>query len=226
MAWLLSVVRELTLRSHSFGVLTKVFSSSARGPARPNVTTEPLMTFAHPETESSAPAWAWPLALAVATVLGTLATACMTPFIALAVMAAATLPRRRAAATLGAVWLVNQALGFTVSHYPLTAYAFSWGAAMGIASLAAMLVASLVVDPARTSATRFAAAFAAGFVTYEGLLFAFAGVEGGLSTFTPQIIGRIALNDGVWLVALAIVHLALTAGFPRVFGPRPMLRFA
>lgn len=184
------------------------------------------MLLADHDTDPSTPRWAWPLALALATILGTLTTACMTPFIALAVMAAATMPRGRAAATVGAVWLINQTLGFTVAHYPLTAYAFSWGAATGVASLAAMLTASLVVAPARASALRLVGAFAAGFIAYEGLLLAFAALEGGLSTFTPAIVGRIALNDGAWLVALAIVHLSLTAGLPRVFGPRLALRLA
>lgn len=184
------------------------------------------MSFADPDTDRSAPVWAWPLALIVATIAGTLATACMTPFIALAVMTAATLPRSQAIVTLGAVWLINQTLGFTVAHYPLTAYAFSWGAAMGIATLAASLAAGLVVGPGRMSALRLAAAFAIGLGTYEGLLFAFAGVEGGLSTFTPAIVGRIALSDGAWLVGLAAVHQVLTAGAPRVFGSRPALRFA
>ena len=184
------------------------------------------MSFADPDTDRFAPAWAWPLALALATVAGTLATGCMTPFVALAAITPATLPRGRAAVTVGAVWLINQTLGFTVSHYPLTTYAFSWGAAMGIATLAAMLAASLVVRPGQASVLRLSAAFAVAFGVYESLLFAFAGVEGGLSTFTPAIVGRIALNDGAWLVALAVVHLGLTVGAPRVFGPRPALRFA
>ena len=184
------------------------------------------MHLADHDTSPAMARGAWPLTLALATILGTLATACMTPFIALAVMAAATMPRARAAVTVGAVWLINQTLGFTVAHYPLTGYAFSWGAAMGVATLAAMLTASLVVTPARSSALRLVAAFAAGFTVYEGLLLAFAAFEGGLATFTPAIMGRIALNDGAWLAALAIMHLSLTKGLPRVFGPRPALRFA
>ena len=177
-------------------------------------------------SDDAAPAFAWPLALGLATVVGSLATACMTPFVALAVMAEATLPRGRAAAVVGAVWLTNQALGFTVAHYPLTPYAFGWGVAMGAATFAALLFARILVRPGRATALRLAGAFAVGFATYEGLLLAFASVEGGLSTFTPAIVGRIALNEGCWLTMLAIVHLALTAGLPKVFGPRPALRFA
>ena len=184
------------------------------------------MTIDRVDPDRPAPGFAWPAALAAATVVGTLATACMTPFVALAVIAAATLSRRRAAITVGGVWMINQALGFTVAHYPMTAYAASWGAAMGGATLAAMLIAGLVIQPVRPSALRLAAAFTAGFATYEGLLFAFACLEGGRATFTPAIIGSIALNDGVWLVVLALVHLGLTAGLPRVFGRTPTLRFA
>ena len=63
---------------------------------------------------------AWALALGLATVVGTLATACMTPFVALAVMADSTMPPGRALLTVVAVWLTNQVLGFTIEHYPLT----------------------------------------------------------------------------------------------------------
>ena len=176
--------------------------------------------------DAAAPAWAWPAALVLAVVAGTLATACMTPFVAVGALAAATLPRGRAAATVGGVWLLNQALGFGVLHYPLTPDAFGWGAAMGAAALAACGAAGLLARPGRVSALRLALAFALGFAAYEGLLFGYALFAGGTATFTPAIVGRIALNDGGWLVALSAVRLLLGWRAPRWFGPAPALRLA
>ncbi len=171
-------------------------------------------------------ALAWPATLASVTILATLASACMTPYIALAVIAAATLSRRHAAWTIGGVWLTAQILGFTVLHYPSSAYAFAWGAALGVASLAAMLAASLVMDRSRPSLSRLVAAFVAGFALYEGLLLGFAYVAGGVETFTPAVVVQIASNDAVWLVILAGLRMILVAGAPRWFGSAPALRLA
>ena len=178
------------------------------------------------DNTSAAAGPAWPMALAAATVAGTLLTACMTPFVALGVMAAATMPRGRAALTVGGVWLANQALGFTVLGYPHTPSTFAWGGALGVAGLAAMLAASLLVGRGGVSALRLVTAFVAGFAVYEGLLFAFALAAGGLETFAPPIVARIAANEGVWLAGLAAVHLLLTWRAPRLFGAAPALRLA
>lgn len=175
---------------------------------------------------SAIEASAWPAALALTAIAGTLATACMMPFVALAAMAAATLPRGRAMATVGAAWGANQIIGFTLLNYPPTAYAFSWGAALGVAALAVVPVARHIARPGHLSAIRLLAAFAAGFIVYEALLFGFAHLAGGVGSFTPAIVARIALNDGGWFVALAAIHLALTSGAPRWFGARPALRLA
>ena len=71
------------------------------------------------------------------------------PFVALATVTAATMSRSRAAATIGAVWMLNQAIGFALLGYPPTAFAFGWGAALGVASLVAMLVADRVLGSRR-----------------------------------------------------------------------------
>ncbi len=175
---------------------------------------------------SSSQAWTWPATLALVTILGTLASACMTPYIALAVVAAATMSRRHAVCTIGGVWLTAQMLGFTMLHYPTSAYAFAWGAALGIAALAAMSAASRIVGRDRPSLSRLLAAFALSFVVYEGLLLGFAYVAGGLETFAPSVVLQIASNDGVWLAVLAMLHMVLTSSAPRWFGPAPAPRLA
>lgn len=170
---------------------------------------------------------AWPLALATAAVAGSMAAACMMPFVALATLAAATMPVRRAAMTIGAIWAANQALGFTVLGYPVTADAAAWGVALGLASLGAGLVARVmlrgrddfVVAPMLT-------AFGAAFVAYEALLFGFALFAGGVETFAPAIVLRILINDGLWFVGLSAFYMGLTRAAPRWFGSTPVLRFA
>ena len=161
---------------------------------------------------------AWQGVLAAATIAGTLATACMMPFVALAVASAATMPRGRAAATVGTVWATNQLLGFGLLGFPHDASTIAWGAALGVASLVAMAVAAAVLDRGGVSIARLVAAFGAAFAAYEGGLFLFALVAGGTGTFTGAIVARILLNDAGWCVVLLILHEALTRAAPRAFG--------
>ena len=179
------------------------------------------------DNKRSATEWAWPGALATATIAGSLAAACMIPFVALAVLAAATMPARRAYLTIGAIWATNQTLGFTVLGYPATAYAAVWGAALGVASLSAGLVArTLLRGRDDLAVAPMLLAFGAAFVAYEGLLFAFALVAGGTGTFTPAIVLQILVNDGLWFAGLSALYVALTRAAPRWFGSMPTLRLA
>jgi hypothetical protein len=176
--------------------------------------------------EENANPIARPLTLAAAAVLGTLATACMMPFVAIATIAAATMPRAQALTAVIGIWLANQLLGFGLLGYPLTGYAMSWGVALGGASVVALLVARRVLRGPPLSGVRLALAFVAAFVTYEGLLFAFALVAGGAATFTPAIILLILGNDAAWLVGLTLLNVLLARAVPRVFGAMPALRLA
>lgn len=169
---------------------------------------------------------AWQAALAVAAVAGTLAIACMMPFVAVAVATAATMSRARAAATLGAVWATNQLFGFTLLGYPRTASAFAWGAALGVAGVCAMVVAAAMLGSRRGSAAMLAAAFAAAFATYELALFGFALAVGPTSAFTAPIVLQILANDAIWFAALIALHAVLTRAAPRTFGAALRLRAA
>ena len=66
---------------------------------------------------------AWPATLAGATILGSLALACVFPFAAIAALAALTLDRRSGIALVGAVWAANQAVGFLLMNFPWDAQA-------------------------------------------------------------------------------------------------------
>src|SRR5256714_9485783 len=75
---------------------------------------------AHPSFMASS---IWAAILTVAVVLGSLVLSCVAPLSALAVARAATLGVRASLSVMSLVWLVNQAIGFTLFHFPPTANA-------------------------------------------------------------------------------------------------------
>ncbi len=163
---------------------------------------------------------AWPLTLAVATILGTLATACMMPFVGLAVVAAATMRTPTMMVTILGAWGVNQILGFGLLGYPLDGYALAWGVALGVASVAAGLLARAAFTSGVTL-PRALAVFVAAFVLDEALLYAFALAVGGTGTFTPAIVLRLFANDALWCGVLAALHVVLTRAAPRWYAAAP-----
>jgi hypothetical protein len=169
---------------------------------------------------------AWSCALAAAALLGTLASACMMPFVAIAVATAASMTRSHAIVTIGGIWAIDQVLGFGLLGYPPTAYAFAWGAALLVASLGAMLLARRLLSGRRALGLRLCLTFLAAFAAYEGGLFVFALLVGGNQTFTAPIILSIFGNDAIWFAGLVALHVVLTRAAPRLFGPSPSPRSA
>jgi hypothetical protein len=163
----------------------------------------------------------WTITLATAAVLGTLATACMMPFVALATIAAGTMPRNQAIIAVLGAWVANQLLGFGLLGYPATGYAIAWGIALGVASLA---VIPLVRRLSNGSVARLLLAFTAAFVACEAVLFGYALAVGGTGTFTPAILLRLFGNEALWFAILGGLHLILTHSAPRVFGRSPLVR--
>jgi len=179
------------------------------------------MTIRNP---SSTGGIAWPVALAATALVGTLASACMMPFVAIAVASAVSMTWSRAAMTIVGIWAINQILGFSLLGYPPTAFAFAWGGALCAASLGAMLVATFLLAGRRELGIRLALTFVAAFVAYEGGLFGFALAAGGTGTFTSSIILQILANDAIWFAGLIALHIVLTRAAPRVFGVGLSLR--
>jgi len=174
--------------------------------------------------EQGAPRAPWPAALAFAAIGGTLASSCMMPFVALAVVTAATMTRARAVATIAGAFIANQFLGFFILGYPWTFYSLSWGLAQGAAALLALGVARSSLRPVPAAAVpRLLLAFLPSFAAYELSLFGFALIAGGTETFTPAIIGLIAVNEGAWLIGLLIVRLIAVRAAPAWFGRALML---
>jgi hypothetical protein len=162
--------------------------------------------------------WLWPTLLVAVTAVASLAFACVTPFAAIALVAARTLRRRAAFLTIAAVWLANQAVGFAALDYPRDAETLAWGVAIGVAAVASTMAAAALMRRfhAASMALSLIAGFAASFVVFEAVLFATAPILGGTDTFAPAIIGELLLLNGAWAVALIAVHEAWRrAGFSR-----------
>src|SRR6516164_8123843 len=85
--------------------------------------------------------WFVPVMLIVISAVSSWEFACITPFVAFAVAAGYALSARGALLTVMAIWLVNQAIGFTVLNYPWTVDTILWGFAIGAAALLAAVLA-------------------------------------------------------------------------------------
>ena len=160
---------------------------------------------------------AWPATLAGATVLGSLALACIFPFAAIAALAALTLDRRSSIALVGAVWAANQAVGFLLMNFPWDAQAVGHGIAILTATLAGFGVARIV-----GSILRSVAALVSAFVVYEVLLRAYAQFGGGAENFSAEIVSGVAINDAMWFVGL----LALRWVIGQATGEKALLSVA
>lgn len=152
---------------------------------------------------------AWPAALAGATVLGSLALACIFPFAAIAAIAALTLDRRSGIALVGAVWAANQAVGFLLMNFPWDAQAVGHGIAILAATLAGHGAARLVAGKVEGSVLRSLAALAAAFIVYEVLLRAYAQFGGGAENFSAEIVSGVAINDIMWFTGLLALRWAI-----------------
>ena len=142
--------------------------------------------------------------LTVACALASFALACATPFAAFAVIAAVILPLRPALLVVTGAWLVNQGIGFGALHYPIDGNTMLWGAALGIATLAATAVSSAVLRSLPQSGTTLVLALAliCSYGVYELALLAATPFLGGASDFTAAIVAQIGLTNAAWLIGL------------------------
>ena len=128
---------------------------------------------------------------------------CIAPFVAVATLAARTLPPRYALGAVGAMWALDQFVGFTFMHYPHAMTTYGWGVAMGAAAIVAMLVARRIPSPV--------VAFTAAFVANQFALFAYGAAIGERGGFTPAIIAEVLFGNLVGLALLGVIALVLPA---------------
>lgn len=160
------------------------------------------------------PVWPRLAVLAGVSVVSSLTLACAMPFVALAALAGLTGTRREAVTITAAAWIANQLVGYGLLDYPRTWDSFGWGAALGIAAVAATLTARTVAASlaAQPRWLGWLAAFAAAFVLFEGPLVAATMVlpsgEEAFSLATVLYVLRINL---VAFLALAAAWAGWTA---------------
>jgi hypothetical protein len=145
--------------------------------------------------------------LTSACALASFVFACATPFATFAVVAAAMLPLRSALLPVAGAWLVNQAIGFGVLHYPVDANTIAWGFVIGAAALVATVMASLMLRALPRSGTLVALALAllGAYIGYEIVLSSVTPFLDGEGAFTAAIIGRLGAVSALWLVGLVAI---------------------
>jgi hypothetical protein len=146
----------------------------------------------------------WMLILTLASIGVTLALSCLTPFAAVAVALAGTIGLRASLRVMIFVWFANQVAGFGFYHFPLTANAFLWGAAIGGAAVGTTIVASVVMKYGSFWAAplRLGVTLLLSFGFYEMTLLGAAIFLGGFETFRPAVVAQLALVNAVALVGM------------------------
>lgn len=163
----------------------------------------------------------WPASLATATVLGSLALACVFPFAAFAALAALTMGRRSSAVLIGTAWAANQAVGFFLLSFPWDAQAVGHGIAILGTTLIACEVARFAAGRAGPSPVlRAAVALIAAFATYQLLLRGYASFGGGAENFSAEIIALVARNDVLWFAGLLALRFLLVQASGSIAQPR------
>jgi hypothetical protein len=163
-------------------------------------------------TQSRHAVWLCTAILAIACASASLVFACATPFAAFAVLAAAVLPLRPALMVIGAIWLVNQVIGFGILDYPRTMNSALWGIGIGAAALVTTAAAAGVFHKLAHWG-RFAiypVALVACFAVYEVVMLAMTPVLGGIESFALNIVGQLAFVNAIWLVGLIVAFELLS----------------
>jgi hypothetical protein len=135
------------------------------------------------------------------------ALGCADPFAAIAAAAALNLPRRAGIVVVAAVWLLDQAVGFGLRHYPQDPSTIAWGVGIGVAAFAAFAIA-------RIAAKNPLFAFLGAFAAYEAVLVLFSLRLGGWDAYAPH-----------WMIQIFSINFAWFAGahiILRVLARRPL----
>ncbi|HET6305585.1 MAG TPA: hypothetical protein VFG12_00260 [Rhodopila sp.] len=139
--------------------------------------------------------------------------ACVTPFAALATLAALKLGRRDAAGVVLLVWLANQAIGYGYLGYPWTWDSAAWGVAIGASACVALLAAGALAT-ARPAPLAVSLPFVGAFTGFEAGLYAAGCVlPGGDGAFSASVVLHVLLVNAVTLCGLMVVYyLAMIPG--------------
>lgn len=128
--------------------------------------------------------------------------------------------RRDALASTVGLWLANQAVGFTIFHYPWDGLTFLWGAVLIVVTLLTTAAAQVSVANLgkRNLIATALGSFVAAFTVYEGGLYLLSVTAmGGTEDFAASIVLRIleinvAAFVGLVLLSQVAERLCLLAG--------------
>jgi hypothetical protein len=139
--------------------------------------------------------------------------ACVTPFAALATLAALKLGRRDAVAVVGLVWLANQAIGYGYLGYPRTWDSVAWGGAIGASAGVALLAAGALAT-ARPAPLSVSLPFVGAFTAFEaGLHVAGCVLPGSDLAFDASVVLHVLLVNALTLCGLMVAsYLAMIPG--------------
>ena len=107
--------------------------------------------------------------------------------------------------------LANQSCGYSLLHYPVTANSLAWGAALGLAAIAATLAARFAAGQLAGHSRLLAigGAFLAAFVTYEGLQYIGAvAALGGAEDYTLPVVARELELSAIAMAGLLALNYA------------------
>lgn len=154
----------------------------------------------------------WIALVAVLSIGGSYAYACIAPLAAIAALAATRMDRDAGLALVIVAWLANQIVGFGLLDYPHTASTYAWGAAIGLATLSGFAAARIAGRTKAPSLVTLGIALLASVVAYEAVLYA-TGLLLGASddAFSAQVVGQVFLVNAGAFAGLQIVHRAATA---------------
>jgi hypothetical protein len=145
--------------------------------------------------------------LIAASLVFSFALTCAIPLAALATFAALKLKSREAVVSVGAVWLINQLVGFGCLNYPRTSECFAWGIGMGIAAYAALVAAIRIAKRfhAMDGAAATIIAFAGAFITFKAFIFGL-GFALPSGAFSWAIFAKILTVNAATLPALLMLN--------------------
>lgn len=140
---------------------------------------------------------------------------CVTPFAALASLAALKLARHDAVIATGAVWACDQIVAFGWQGYPLSLDSAARGVAIGLSAIAAMFAAKAFAT-SRPAPLAVSLPFVAAFAAFESGLYA-AGVvlPGCEGAFTAAVVRQaFFVNVATLCGSMALYQLAMPMALP------------
>jgi hypothetical protein len=168
----------------------------------------------------------WVTLVTGSSILFSLALACATPFVALAVISGAKMPWRGALTLIGSAWLANQAVGYLVLDYPRSLESFAWGVAIGVAAGLALAAVGALRQWARSDLAAIAASFIAALCIYAVALFAAtAFLPSSDEAFSPAVVATMLWTNALALAGLLVLHrIVVGIGLlvPTTATPSPM----